>query len=84
MDRAAATHADELIAAEIRAELARARITQSALAEQLNVSPAWVSRRLSGEVRLSVGDVAAIAQKLGLSFSKLAAPVDDETKPAGH
>jgi transcriptional regulator with XRE-family HTH domain len=73
-----ASHADELIAAEIRAELARARVTQSALAEQLGVSRAWVSRRLSGEVPLSVGDVAAIAAQLGVSFTTLAAPVDAE------
>lgn len=78
--RAPATHADELVAGEIRAELARARITQSALAEQLGVSRTWVSRRLSGEVPLSVGDVAAIAERLGVSFTTLAAPVDADTR----
>ena len=72
-----ATQADELVAGEIRAALARARMTQSALADQLGVSRAWVSRRLSGEVPLSVGDVALIAGQLGVAFASLAAPLDD-------
>jgi transcriptional regulator with XRE-family HTH domain len=73
---ATASQADKLIAAEIRAELARARVTQSALAKRLGVSRAWVSRRLSGDVPLSVGVVAGIAAQLGVDFATLAAPVD--------
>jgi transcriptional regulator with XRE-family HTH domain len=81
---AAAVRADELIAAEIRAQLARARITQSTLAQRLGVSRAWVSRRLSGEVPLSVGDVAVIARKLGASFTTLTAPVAAEIEAEHH
>lgn len=77
------TEADQIVVAEIRAELARQRITQLALADQLGVSRAWVTRRLSGETSLSVGDIAKIAGQLGVAVAKLTAPVDAITEGAG-
>lgn len=56
--------ADQLVAGEIRAELARQRRSQAELAELLGVSKPWLSRRLSGETPLSVADVAVIAEAL--------------------
>lgn len=71
------TDADLTVAAEIRAELARQRITHAALAEQLGVSRVYVTRRLNGETPLSVGDVARIADLLGVALAQLTAPVDE-------
>lgn len=70
--------ADQLVAGEIRAELGRQRRTQAELADQLGVSRPWLSRRLSGETPLAVGDVAAIADALGVSLGTLTAPVDEQ------
>lgn len=70
--------ADALVAAEIRAELARQRITNGALAEKLGVSRAYLSRRLNGDTPLSIPDVAAIAEVLGIPISQLTKPVDDQ------
>jgi transcriptional regulator with XRE-family HTH domain len=70
-DTPGAEEAGEAVAAEIRAELARQRRTQSALADRLGVSHAWVSRRLSGEVPLTIADVAQIAAGLGVEISSL-------------
>lgn len=69
--------ADALVAGEIRAELARQRITHSALAERLGVSRAYLSRRLNGDTPLSIPDVAAIAQILNVSIAQLTHPVDN-------
>lgn len=41
-------------------------ITQADIAQELNVSPAWVSQRLSGK-RGSIADLEAIAEAAGLS-----------------
>ena len=71
MSEVTGAEATELVAAEIRAALARQRITQSALAERLGVSHAWVSRRLSGEVPLTIPDVTQIAAELGVEVSSL-------------
>ncbi|MPY99040.1 MAG: helix-turn-helix domain-containing protein [Actinophytocola sp.] len=69
--------ADRLVAAEIRAQLARQRVTQTVLADQLGVSRAWLSRRLSGDTPLSVGDVATIADTLGVPVSTFTTVVDE-------
>lgn len=70
--------ADQLVAGEIRAELARQRKSQAELASQLGVSRPWLSRRLSGETPLSVGDVVVMADALGVPVSALTAPVDEQ------
>lgn len=69
--------ADALVAAEIRAELARQRMTHGRLAEELGVSRAYLSRRLNGDTPLSITDVAAIAGILGVPVAQLTRPVDD-------
>ena len=55
----------ESVASEIRAELARQRITQSTLAERLGEAQTWVSRRVNpGSTRrqpLSLDDLVRIA-----------------------
>jgi transcriptional regulator with XRE-family HTH domain len=73
MSEVTGAEADEKVAAEIRAALARQRVTQSALADRLGVSQAWVSRRLSGEVPLTIADITQIAADLGVEVSSLTA-----------
>lgn len=58
------TSLSETVAAEVRAELARKRVTGTKLASHMNVSHAYVSRRLSGETPFDVNDLDQIAQLL--------------------
>jgi transcriptional regulator with XRE-family HTH domain len=54
----------ETVAAEVRAELGRQRKSGAWLALQLGVSDAWVSRRISGSMPMSVEDLERIADVL--------------------
>lgn len=54
----------QYVAAEVRAQLARKRISGTALAEKMNVSGAYISRRLTGEVPFDVADLEQIGQIL--------------------
>ena len=53
------------VAAELRAELGRQRVTVRALADKLGRPRSWVQRRLSGEV-LTLDDLHLIATALDL------------------
>ena len=70
--------ADQLVAGEIRAELARQRRPQAELAELLGVSKPWLSRRLSGETPLAIADVAVIAEALGVPTSTFTDCLNDQ------
>lgn len=54
------------VAANVRAELARRRITQSEVAERLGVSRQNIAQRLNGSVDFRVGELLAIADLLGI------------------
>lgn len=54
----------ELVGAEIRAEMARQRITQTALAERLGWVQQRLSRRLTGEVPMRLDELQQIADAL--------------------
>lgn len=58
-------------AAEIRAEMARQRITGSALAAELDVSTAWVSYRINGHQEIGLNDLERIATALGVPIGRL-------------
>lgn len=60
-------------AAEVRAALARADITQTAVAEATGRSQSYWSRRLSGEIPLDVDDLAVIAGLTGTPMAALVA-----------
>lgn len=64
----------EVIAAEIRAEMARQGISQRELGERLGFTQAGVSRRLLGQKPLEVDDVERIAEALGVSMQQLGWP----------
>jgi transcriptional regulator with XRE-family HTH domain len=61
----------ELVAAEIRAELARQRIPQSRLAAVLGISEVGVSRRMRGETPLDINELVKVGEFLGLDVSAL-------------
>lgn len=59
------------MAEEIRALMARRRISGVGLAARINRSQSYVSRRLTGEVPFDVDDLEAIAVALGVTAAKL-------------
>jgi transcriptional regulator with XRE-family HTH domain len=61
----------ERVAATVRAEVARRRITQSQIAEVLGLSQMAVSRRLSGAVPFDVEELGKVAALLGVPASTL-------------
>lgn len=68
---------DRPIESKIKDELDKAGISGRALAVKLGTSTAYVARRLSGEVEMSVSDVERIAEVLsvpvGAFFGEVAA-----------
>jgi transcriptional regulator with XRE-family HTH domain len=68
--------ANQRVAANLRAEVARQRISQTTLGERLGLSQAGVSRRLLGQVPIAVDELAAFAEVLGVQpETMLGAPV---------
>lgn len=54
----------QLVATEVRAEMARQRISGVQLAERLGRSQAYLARRLMGDVSFDLSDLEAIAAEL--------------------
>jgi transcriptional regulator with XRE-family HTH domain len=65
-----------LVAEEIRALMARRRMSGRQLAGQLGVSPSWVSYRLTGTQPIDVNDLALIAKALEVGVHELLPPPD--------
>lgn len=63
----------EVVGMNIRAELARAGITQIQLATHLGVKPAAVWARLTGRVPIDVNELDAIARLLNIPPAELIA-----------
>lgn len=61
----------EAIAAEIRAEMARRKVSQVKIAALLDISQVGVSRRLRGETPLDVNELVKIADYLGVPITHL-------------
>lgn len=92
------TTLSDRLAEEIRALLARRKISGRELARQLDVSPSWISYRLTGQQPIDVNDLAAIAEALGIQPVDLLRAADEGTtlryrhtpvdrppnRPAGH
>jgi len=58
------------VAAEVRAEMARQRVSQVALAERLGWIQQRLSRRMTGEVPFAVPELSAVADELGVPITK--------------
>jgi len=59
----------ERIASNVRAEVARKGVPQSALASALEMNQAGVSRRLSGRIDFSATELAVLARLLQVSVA---------------
>lgn len=76
MTQAAGTRNDEgwfttAVAEELRAQLARKRVTGRELARRLHVSAQWISQRTKGTVALSTADIERISLVLGIEPADL-------------
>lgn len=54
------------VAAEVRANMARARMTQTDLADVLGLTQSVVSKRLRGKIAFSVDELEKVADALGV------------------
>lgn len=70
----------DLVAIEIKMELAKRGQSQAALARALEEPPMWVSARLSGTVQMTVNDFARIADALGLGMRDLLPEPDERLR----
>lgn len=61
----------ELVAAEVRAQMARERISNRRFAAKLGLKPAWVDRRLNGTTPLDTDDIQLFANELKVSVDDL-------------
>lgn len=59
---------------EIRAEMARRRLTQQELAARIRWNPGYLSRRLNGAVPWSTDDIDEIAAALDVDAWRLVTP----------
>lgn len=73
-----ATTYNDSIAAEVRAEMARQRRSQTSIAAELGWTQAFLSRRLCGEVAWGADEIEAVAGALGVPIGQLTA-----ASPAG-
>ncbi|MCL1871843.1 MAG: helix-turn-helix domain-containing protein [Promicromonosporaceae bacterium] len=70
------TTAAQQVAAEVRAALARHRLSQRDLASATGKSQAYWSRRMTGETALDVVDLSALAAFTHVPVAQLVAPLD--------
>ena len=64
---------NDSVASEVRAEMARQRVSQTVLAVRLGWSQAFLSRRLCGITDWRVDEIEAVAAALGVPLAQLAA-----------
>ena len=64
------THA-ERVAASVRAEVARRKVTQQQLADLLGIHQMSVSRRLNGHTEFTASEIALVADFLGVPVATL-------------
>lgn len=77
-----ASNHGERVASNLRAEMARRRITQGQLAAALNISQSAAQRRVVGLTALDVNELAAAAELLGVPISTLS-PDPASAAPVG-
>jgi transcriptional regulator with XRE-family HTH domain len=71
------------VAAEVRAALARARVSGNRLSTLLGQSQPYWSRRLTGKVAFDVDDLSAIADLLGVHVTSFFAVTAGAPRPTG-
>jgi transcriptional regulator with XRE-family HTH domain len=65
---------EDVVIAEIKAEMARQDVTQTELARRLGWIQTSVSKRLTGKVALRAQDIEQIADALGVSLNDFGWP----------
>ena len=70
MDETTSTATDR-VAANIRAEMARQRLSQSAVAGAVGMSPAAMSQRLTGKTPIDVNELVRLAAVLDIPAESL-------------
>lgn len=77
--------ARDVIAANVRVELARAKVSGAQAAQAIGIPGSTFSRRMTGETSFSAEEVAAIAALLGVTSDVLlsGAVAAADTVPAG-
>ena len=58
------------VAAEVRAELARQKVSQETLCTRIGMSQSTLSRRITGEYPFDTTELADIAQALGVPVAR--------------
>jgi transcriptional regulator with XRE-family HTH domain len=66
---------EDVVIAEIKAEMARQDISQGELGRRVGTSQTWVSKRLTHTVPLRAQEIEQIADALGVSISQLGWPI---------
>lgn len=69
---------DDLFAQEIRAELARRKITVTALAEQCDMARSQISDRVNGRVPFSTADAVKVCRVIGVDANEILARVQTQ------
>lgn len=72
---------DGAIAEEVRVMIARRRISQKQLAHQVGLTEMALSRRLSGAVSISAGELMRLADVLDCRVADLLPHLDSNQKP---
>ena len=70
--------ARQVIAGEVRAEMARQRKQAKELAVDIDMTPASLSRKLNGAYGFTVDELLRIAHALGIPASRLLAPTEQQ------
>lgn len=65
-----------VILGNVRAEIARRRLSQTAIAAEMGQNQQWLSRRLIGYVPLSVPELMTLAQVIGCDLVSLLPRLD--------
>ncbi|WP_157932372.1 helix-turn-helix domain-containing protein [Mycobacteroides abscessus] len=68
-----ATTIDQRVAANVRAEMARRRVSQQTLANAMDLSFMSISRRMSGHVSFSISELYRVAEVLKVDIRTLIA-----------
>jgi transcriptional regulator with XRE-family HTH domain len=66
-----ATPLTEAVAEELRANMARRRVSQKWLGDLLGHSQAYISRRVTGAVPLDIAELERVAEQLGMTVSEI-------------
>lgn len=65
------TDLDQAVASEVRAEMARQKITATDLASKIGMVRATLSDRINGHIAFSAGELVSVAGALGITASDL-------------